>query len=273
MKPPFAYYGGKTNIASRIVELLPPHSHYVEAFAGSLAVLLAKPRARMETVNDLDGNLMHFWRILRDRPADLQRVCTLTPHSRAEYAAAQDLDTADELERARRVWVWLTQARGSGMRATGWRQYMDPAGSSVSMPGYLAGYVARMFPTAERLTGVSLEALPALDIIRRYGHSPDVLLYLDPPYLSSTRNSSKYRQEMGGEADHRELAEAARSCRASVVLSGYRSPLYDDLYGDWHRAEISTATGQGGTWSARTEVLWSNRPLARQGSLLDEVGA
>jgi DNA adenine methylase len=102
-KPPFAYYGGKTRLAERIVEMLPQHAHYVEPFAGSLSVLLAKPRSDMETVNDLDQDLMTFWRVLRDRPEDLERVMHFTPHSRAEHASAYDLAVEDELERARRV--------------------------------------------------------------------------------------------------------------------------------------------------------------------------
>ncbi|MFE2999891.1 DNA adenine methylase [Nocardia sp. NPDC059246] len=100
MKPPMAYYGGKTTIAAKVAEMLPEHRHYVEPFAGSLAVLLAKPATRMETVNDIDGDLMTFWRVLRDRPADLARVCALTPHSRAEKEASHgDLSGLDELER------------------------------------------------------------------------------------------------------------------------------------------------------------------------------
>jgi DNA adenine methylase len=111
MKPPFTYFGGKTAIAERIVSLLPPHEHYVEPFAGSLAVLLAKPPSAMETVNDLNCDLMIFWRVLRDQLADLERVCALTPHSRAERNAAYE-SAPDDLERARRVWVTLTQGRG-----------------------------------------------------------------------------------------------------------------------------------------------------------------
>src|SRR5690625_2808765 len=84
MKPPFPYFGGKTRLAGSIVYLLPQHDHYVEPFGGSLAVLLTKPRSRMETVNDLDGDLQTFWRVLRDQPSELARVCAMTPHSRAE---------------------------------------------------------------------------------------------------------------------------------------------------------------------------------------------
>jgi DNA adenine methylase len=269
--PPFAYFGGKTTLASKIVDLLPAHGHYVEPFAGSLAVLLAKPRAAMETVNDLDGYLMTFWRVLRDRPEELARVCTLTPHSRAEHAASRDFHGLDELETARRVWVGLTQGRAGTLRRTGWRYFRDRAGSSIGMPGYLLGYIDRMLIDAERLAGVSLECAPALDIIRTYGCHPETLIYADPPYLASTRGwGNNYRVEMCKNEEHIELAEALRACRCPVLLSGYASPLYDeDLYRDWFRVELKAFTGNG-TVGARTEVLWSNRPLG-EAHLFSEV--
>jgi DNA adenine methylase len=281
VKPPFTYFGGKTAIAERIAELLPPHEHYVEPFAGSLAVLLAKHPSAMETVNDLDGDLMNFWRVLRDRPADLERVCALTPHSRAEYLACYE-PASDDLERARRVWVNLTQGRGGQMRRTGWRFYQDPRGSHSSMPEYLGAYVARIVPTAARLASVSLECKPALEIIEGYGRHPETLIYADPPYLGSLRTLNHgrcrgpdYTHDLRTDEEHAELAEVLHASVAMVVLSGYDAPLYDALYGDWYRAEIGTQTGNGGTDRARTEVLWSNRPFADgQGELeLFGVGA
>lgn len=268
MKPPFAYYGGKTKLADQIADVLPEHTHYVEPFAGSLAVLLAKPRSKMETVNDLDGDLMNFWRVLRDRPQDLARVMDLTPHSRAEQSAAYDLTDCDDLERARRVWVLLSQGRGSTLRKTGWRFYRDPAGSSCSMPDYLSAYTERVPPVATRLHGVSLECRDALEVIHEYGKHPNVLLYCDPPYLATSRNSTNYRHEMAGNDEHAQLADELHRVEASVVLSGYHSPLYDDLYDGWHRVEMAAWTGNGIRGEAtktdgnRVEVLWSNRPLA-----------
>lgn len=266
--PPVPYFGGKITAAPRIVGLLPPHRHYVEPYAGSLAVLLAKPRSRMETVNDLDGALVTFWRVLRERPAELARVCALTPHSRAEQQAAYEISGLPELEVARRVFVQLTQGRAGTRRRTGWRHYVDPAGSpSCSMPDYLDGYLGRVHAAAERLAGVSLECRPALELIERYGRVEEQLLfYVDPPYLGSSRSKSGdgYLHEMRDEDRHRELAAALRGCTAAVVLSGYPSDLYDaELYPDWHRLEFGASTGQGGTWANRTEVLWSNRPLRR----------
>ncbi|WP_131748957.1 DNA adenine methylase [Frankia sp. Cppng1_Ct_nod] len=258
MKPPFAYYGGKTTLAERIVALFGPHGHYVEPFAGSLAVLLAKPASRMETVNDLDHDLMTFWRVLRDRPDALARACALTPHSRAELAACHT-PAHDEIEQARRVWVRIAQTRTGTLRRTGWRHYVDPSGSSASMPGYLAAYVERMAAVAERLAAVSLECRPALEVIDAYGRHPNVLLYADPPYLGSTR-ARNYRHEMTSENEHRELADALRAAQATVVLSGYDSPLYQKLYADWTRITIPTTTGQTHTRRARVEVLWLNQP-------------
>lgn len=272
MKPPVCYFGGKTTLAPRIAALLPPHGHYVEPYAGGLSVLLAKRPSAMETVNDLDGAVVTFWRVLRDRPAELARVCALTPHSRAEYdAVVEEMEVPDELETARRVFVRLTQGRTGQLVRTGWRHYVDPGGSSASMPAYLAGYVARLAPAAERIAGVSLECRPALEVVERYGRSADVLLYVDPPYLGSTRGGGNaYRHEMRGESDHRGLAAALTRCAAAVVLSGYASDLYDlDLYAGWHRHAMPAGTGQGGVWANRTEVLWSNRPFTGQAALFD----
>jgi DNA adenine methylase len=118
---------------------------------------------------------------------------------------------------------------------------------------------------------------PALRLIADYGQHPSVLIYADPPYLGSTRGwGNQYRHEMRGEPDHRELADALKACAASVVLSGYRAPLYDELYADWHRVELPAYTGQGGTSGrsgTRTEVLWSNRTLGHLDLFSDPDGA
>ncbi|MER7053408.1 DNA adenine methylase [Streptomyces sp. NPDC000351] len=264
MKSPVPYFGSKQRIAPWIASLLPVHGHYVEPFAGGLSVLLAKAPSPMETVNDLDGELMTFWRILRDRPTELLRACMLTPHARAELAATWG-PTTDELELARRIWCRLAQGRSGTLRNTGWRHYIDPAGSSTSMPGYLEAYADRLAAAAERLHGVSLEALPALDVIQRYGARSGVLLYVDPPYLGTTRGwGNNYRCEMRTDLEHKELAAALADCTATVVLSGYDSPLYLELYGDWNRYTQTSMTGNAKTDKARTEVLWANTELGDQ---------
>lgn len=263
MKPPMPYYGGKQRIADRIVACFPEHQHYVEPFCGGLSVLLAKPPSRIETVNDLDQHLVTFWRVLRDRPDELMRACALTPHSRAELDLCREpMDGLTDLEIARRVWSQLAQGRAGRRTRTGWRFYIDGARPSSGMAGYIRGYVGRMPAAAERLADVQLECKPALDVIDLYGRDPSVLLYVDPPYLSSTRRSLQYVHEIGAAADHAELAEALNQTRAAVVLSGYDSPEYRAWYSDWERVEIPASTQQSGSTSPRTEVLWCNRPAA-----------
>jgi DNA adenine methylase len=260
MRPPMPYYGGKMRIAAQIADLLPPHRHYVEPFAGSLAVLLAKSPSPMETANDIDQRLVTFWRVLRDRGEELIRVCALTPHSRAEYAASAALDVEDELETARRVWVKLTQSRSATFRSTGWRYYIDPAGCSSSMPGYLSGYVDRFAPALARLHAVSLECRLASEVIDAYGRFDDVCLYVDPPYLGELR-APNYAHKMGAAAEHRALLEQLLGCRAAVVLSGYACVPYDEALTGWTRVEIPTFNGNARGDGARTEVVWVNRDV------------
>jgi DNA adenine methylase len=129
----------------------------------------------------------------------------------------------------------------------------------------MGGYVSRLPAVAQRIREVTLECKPALEVIERYGRTDDVLMYVDPPYLFDVRaRTGIYRHEMGETEEHRELAAALHACKATVMLSGYPHPLYDDdLYADWHRHEIKAGTGQNADagWQERTEVIWSNRPL------------
>ena len=100
MKPPIAYYGGKSRLAAWIAGMLPPHRVYVEPFAGSAAVLFAKPRSTHEILNDVDGHIVHFFRVLRDRREELEEACLLTPYAREEFEGA-DIDAEDiEITRA-----------------------------------------------------------------------------------------------------------------------------------------------------------------------------
>jgi DNA adenine methylase len=278
VRPPVGYFGSKIRAAPTIIDLLPPHRAYVEPFAGSLAVLLAKSATALEVVNDIDQHLMTFWRVLRAQPAELARACALTPHSRAELADAWPIppDVTDDVERARRVFVALTQGRGRQLRdaSAGWRHHLIPGDS---LPAHLARYVERVAPAAERLAHVTLECLPALDVVEKYGQHADTLLYVDPPYLHGLRKSGMYAHEMTPE-DHRALAAALAGVPAAVVVSGYPDVLYDaELYAGWHRVEIPSGTGQAAHkgYQPRTEVLWCNRPFAgpKQLELLAGGGA
>lgn len=259
------YSGGKQSQAEAIVALFPDHDHYIEPFGGALSVLLAKPVSKIETVNDLNGDLMTFWRVLRDQPAELERICALTPHSRSEYLASRDLD-CDDLERARRVWVQLTQGRGSRLGVkTGWRFVHGT--NRMALARYLDGYLERIAPAAERLRGVCLENRDALEVIKAF-ERPGALFYIDPPYLSSVRHGDQYAHEFGAEDQHEALLEAVATTPANVVLSGYDSPMYSDLLTDWNRVAFAATAMTG---EARTEVVWTN--FEREDTLFGRASA
>lgn len=262
------YYGSKHRMADWLISLMPEHSGYVEPFAGSLSVLARKAPVKIEVANDLDDNIMTFWRVLRDRFEDLERACLLTPHSRDEHKLSISLrpEPYDEVEHARRVWIRLAQGRAGQLRQTGWRHHQTVAGTGSGMAQRLTHYIGRFADVATRLRNVSLEQKPAVDIIEAYGREPATLLYVDPPYLGTTRSgtSKGYEIEMQDEGQHEVLAEALRSVEATVLLSGYASPLYDSLYDGWYRTERNTWTGQGNQKAARVEVVWCNRPFATE---------
>ncbi|MGL5827779.1 MAG: DNA adenine methylase [Nocardioides sp.] len=259
VRPPMPYSGGKQGIAHRIADTFPPHDHYLEPYAGALSVLLAKPPAPMETVSDLNGDLICFWRTLRDSPEQLARACALTPHSRAEHLASRDLTTGhdgspiDDLERARRVWVQLAQGRGSRLGTrTGWRFVHGT--NRMPLAKYLDGYHHRIAPAAARLHSVSLESRPAVDLITAY-QRPGALIYADPPYLAEVRHGRQYAVEMTTLAEHEELLELLVSSPAMVAVSGYDHPLYHQHLEGWtvHRFAATNMRG-----NHRTEVLWTN---------------
>lgn len=276
MKPPFPYYGSKGRLASRIADLMPRHRVYVEPFAGSAAVLCAKAPAPVEVINDLDHNVITFFRVLRTCEADLVRALRLTPYSREEYAAADLADeTIDDLERARRFFVRATQghnAAGSGGRA-GWSNGIRAKHTDATATVNL---VERLFALADRLRTVVVEHRDAFEVIAAHD-APDTVFYLDPPYLSGTRQSGRdYAHEADTEAFHRDLAAALADVRGIVLLSGYPSALYEALYSGWDRMEVSvhraTTNTRGRTGVERgTEIIWCNRPLGRQPSLFEEA--
>ena len=278
MKAPFAYYGGKTGMARRLVAMLPPHRTYIEPFFGSGAVLFAKAPARHEIINDVDRNVVTFFRVLRERTDELVDVCALTPHAREEYQAAALTEDLDDLERARRFWVRVNQSfsHAAGPRS-GWSVTTS---RTQSVPGSILGRISRFAAAADRLMHCTIECCEAGDLIARLA-TADTAIYVDPPYLASTRRSgngsraSDYITDMGDEDSHRRLAEVLRSTSAAVLLSGYLSPLYDELYGDWDRIEIPVLAQASNDVTAdrgeRTEVIWSNRPLDRPLSLFEEA--
>lgn len=183
----FGWYGGKFNHLGWLLPLLPPSTHYCEPFGGSAAVLLNRHPDPLETYNDLDGEVVNFFRVLRDRPDDLIRAIGLTPFSREELRRASREPTANlgELERARRFFVRARQVRtGLAQTASAGRWAHCKLTSRAGMAGAVSrwlGSVEGLSEIVQRLLRVQIEQAPAIEVIHRYD-SPETLFYCDPPY-------------------------------------------------------------------------------------------
>lgn len=281
MKSAFAYFGGKTGMAPRIAALMPAHRVYIEPYFGSGAVLFAKEPSRFEIVNDIDHALATFWRVLRTRHDELAYVCALSPHSREEFSAAVLDDQLDDLELARRFWVRVNQsfAKTAG-RKTGWS---ITTARSATIPSSIASRLGRFADVAQRLAPVTIEQCDGPSLIQRLGMTTDTVIYADPPYLASTRvlrsgNGGDYRHDAGRADHHERLAEVLNHTPASVILSGYPSPMYDSLYAGWNRLDLSVTAFSSNmatpNRTKRTECLWCNfEPLSGQIDFIGEASA
>lgn len=269
-RPALRYFGGKWRLAPWIIRHLPPHFAYVEPFGGGMSVLLRKSRSRAEVVNDLSGDVVNFFRVLRDRPEEIVRAIHLTPYARAERELAFET-TDDPLEAARRFYARCWLSRGDDQTSS-FRVALNREGRNTTpMQDFMR--TDHLVAIAERLRGVAIEHRPALALIDALDH-PETLFYCDPPYLHAVRADAGrtiprhgYEHEMS-EEEHVALAGRLQEIRGMALVSGYPSALYDRLYAGWRRVEHDTA-GECGV--RRRECLWLSPSCDRtQRSLFEE---
>lgn len=258
----FGWYGGKYSHLNWLLPLLPKTHNYCEPFGGSGAVLLNREPSSVETYNDIDGEVVNFFRVLRDHKKKLIEAIGLTPFSREEFhIACQDFGPhLSELERARRFFVRARQVR-TGLAQTAslgrWANCMNTSRNGMSgVVSRWLGSVEGLADVAERLLRVQIENRPAIEVIQVYD-SPQTLFYCDPPYPHEVRGDSKaYGFEMS-DAEHQELAEVLKRINGLAAVSGYRCDLMDRLYKGWRR-EAAPAKKCHSVKKPRAEVLWMN---------------
>jgi DNA adenine methylase len=258
----FGWYGGKFSHLDWLLPLLPQCHHYCEPFGGAAAVLINRTPSPVETYNDIDGDLVNFFRILRDDTENLVKAIALTPFSREEFYLSinDNEEIITDLERARRFFVRARQARtGLAQTATLGRWSNCKNTSRAGMSGVVSrwlGSIDSLPEIAERLLRVQIENRPAIEIIKLYDN-PDTLFYCDPPYIHATRGDSKaYGFEMD-EQEHLELAQVLKSTSGKAAVSGYRCPLMDELYKGWNRFDANPKKCHS-IKEIRQESVWMN---------------
>lgn len=263
-KPALRYHGAKFRLAPWVMQFFPEHGCYVEPFGGAAGVLIQKPRAYAEVYNDLDGDIVNFFRVIRDplTRADLIEACRLTPYAREEFVEAY-LPTDDPVERARRTAVRATMGFGSAGATKGITGFRTDTRRKYGTAQHLwAAYPDTIGAIGERFAGVLIENRPATEVMAQHD-APDTLHFVDPPYVLSTRvrggegTERAYRHELT-DVQHLELLAQLRALQGYVVLSGYPSELYDDQLKGWAKFDTQSRISAGRGGKLRTEVVWVN---------------
>ena len=283
--PPLKWWGGKHYLAKKIIDLMPPHLHYVEPYAGGLAVLLEKDpfdkskywgskgyeQGVSEVVNDINRELTNFWQVVQDEAAfqKFKRLVEATPFSQVEWEKAEirqhpvkELDVAAAVS----FFVRCRQSRAGEFKdfATLTRNRTRRMQNEQASAWW--NCVEGLPAVHARLKRVVVLNQDALDVIRRQD-GERTIFYLDPPYHHDARASSgNYRHEMTDQ-DHRELLSVIKQCKGKVLLSGYPNALYDRELSGWtrHDLQIDNKAAGGKTKRQMTESVWMNFDNNRHG--------
>ena len=258
------WYGNKARHLDFILPHIPDDAmHFVDVFGGGASVLLNISRYEQETYNDLDKGIVRFFEVLKKDTSELRRKLFFTPYSFAEYREAVERkhEDLDDVEHARLLYIRTKQSYLS-VDVSSWVCWSYGVANTSKLSAFMSGIMG-FDKVGERMRNVNIENLPAIDLIRKHD-SPDTVFYLDPPYVHDTRvRRGGYDLEMT-EDDHIELGEVLNSIEARAVLSGYKNPLYDDIFKHWTRIDdkkkYSNASRRNikSTKQPRQESLWIN---------------
>ena len=264
MKPAFGYYGAKVRIASHIINSLPPHNAWIEAFCGSAALTIAKKPAPIEIINDVDDQIINLFEQLRNNSKKLISAINLTPYARKEFFNAKQNEAAiDPLEKARRFLISTMMTVNGAVGETG-------AGFSFSQSYSRDGREARvnrwynlpdrLEKVVERLKSVRVENRDARELLEMFINKPATLFYMDPPYLME--RSHQYKHDID-EKFHIELLELSNKAKCMMLISSYDNDLYNKMLSTrngWTKSIVETNTSDtSGKKYKREEVLWKNQ--------------
>ena len=262
------WHGGKHYLAAEIIKLMPPHIHYVEPYAGGLSVLLAKEYIGVsEVVNDLNGLLINFWRVLADPAlfAEMIRILQATPCSESAYDAADtaadagDFDFADRVGSAVRFFIRCRQSRAGTFKGFTTLAKTRVRRGMNELPSAWWSSIDGMAEVHDRLSRVVILCRDAIDVIKTED-GVGTLFYCDPPYLHSTRQTlNAYSFEMS-ENQHIRFLTTIGLVAGRVMVSGYDSELYNDMLKGWtrHLFDVPNNAASGETKRRMTEVVWTN---------------
>jgi DNA adenine methylase len=261
LRPPVKWHGGKYYLAKRIISLFPPHRIYLEAFGGAASVLLNKAPVDVEAYNDLDLKITRLFHILQKQGREFVERVQFIPYSEYEFESAAHYPAgASELDKAVCDFIRWRQSFGGRGRTWSCTTRRARGGMAGDVNAWWTA-IEQLPEIIERLKCVQILSQPGIEAIRRFDH-PEALIYCDPPYVHESRAPNSrdvYGVEMT-EPEHRELGGVLKGCVSKIIISGYPSGVYEDIFGSWRRVEFDIANhAAGGRKKERKrEVLWMN---------------
>lgn len=264
------YPGSKGNIVSDLIQLLPVHKVYLEPYFGSGTLFFCKEPAAIETINDMDSDIVNLFKVIRDAPVSLANSLIATPYSREVYDNSYEYrENESDVQKAVKFLTKCWQGYGSRGCASkvGFKTDISKREKMYAVWDWY-GLPQRVIDVADRLRKVQIEHRPALELVQLYNNH-DTFMYLDPPYLFETRTKSnagkQYRQEMSN-SDHEELLKFIIQSQAKIMISGYDSDMYNYYLKSWHKKSFCSCSEKG---AQRKEVIWMNYGADRQMTLDD----
>jgi DNA adenine methylase len=261
MKTPITYYGGKQRMIKKILPLIPAHTCFVEPFAGGLAVFFAKPPSNVECINDTNGELINFYKVIKHNFNELQYLLEETLYSRFLYKEAKEIygnpGKYDTIKRAWAVWVLCNEGYG-GKIGHGWGFDRKSNKSVKTILNKINNFTNEY---AGRLKNTQIECDNALKIIKNFD-SPETFFYIDPPYIGADQGHYKGYTEN----DFRELLELLAGIKGKFLLSSYSNEILSKyiMNNKWHSLEFKKYLCLSSNLKKtknKTEILTANYDL------------
>lgn len=263
MKTPTSYYGGKQNLVSTILPLIPDHVTYVEPFVGGGAIFWAKQKSETEIINDYNRELINFYECVQNDFVALEQMVRISLHSRSLHGDATVIyNNPHMFDRLKRAWaVWVLAAQSFSSMLDGTFGYDRVKGTtSKKITNKREDFTIDL---AIRMQNVQLECTDALRVINSRDHK-GAFHYCDPPYFNSDcGHYDGYTKD-----DFENLLKTLQRVEGKFLMSSYPSDIlsqYTTANG-WQTMQleqtVSVANGTGKPGKKKIEVLTANYDLS-----------
>ena len=230
MNSPLAYIGGKSKLAQTIIEMMPEHKAYCEVFAGAAWVFFRKEPSKYEVINDLDSDLICFYRVLQNHLEEFLKQFKWLLASREwfeDWKRQQAAGGLTDIQRAARYYYLQRLCFAGRVRG---RTY---GASPMSRPRInLLRIEEELSEVHLRLAGVTIEHLPWQRFLETYD-KPGTLFFLDPPYYKAPYYIHNFKL-----GDYQELATTIASLRSHFILSINDHPDMRETFKDFAIAPV-----------------------------------